>query len=476
MVSLTELLDVLATYNPESDLDLVRKVYTSAESAYAGMTLLNGAPYISHPLAVAHTLAGLRLDAATVAAGLLNHTVPVDNRETAIKDIKDAFWEEVVDIVEEAAEFHLAGTANHQGARDKNVHKMLLARCKDIRALILALADFLQTMRAFAYRGPHRLQRVAREIMDVYAPLANHLGLHRMELELEDLCFRCLQPDVYARISDWLKERRPTDEEYISEVTGILRGILDEYGIQASLKSRIKQASRVFHTMTAQNLDLDEVPGIIVFRIIVQDKKDCYAALGLVHDTWKSLPGRIRDYISMPKANGYQSLHTTVIGPGGKRMEVQIRTEEMDRLAEDGPIARWGYAEGCRRLRELPEMENDSGRVPRPPLNGDIYVFTPKGAARILPKDATPVDFAYQIHTEMGNRCVGAKVNHRLAPLSTELHSGDIVEIFMSAKGSPRSDWLEFVKTDKARARIRRFIRMEEQGDGTAPGRETLEK
>lgn len=469
-----DILDILGANNPQADFDLARRAHAYAESAHAGQTLRNGAPYIAHPLAVADTLARLGLDATAVAAGLLQHAV-VDT-EASIKGIEEAFGEELAGIVDGLTKIDLLRFENEEGRRGGNIRETLLAVSENIRALIVHLADRLQALRALYCQSPHRQQRIARETMDIHIPLAKFLGLHRIELELEGFCFRYTRPEAYGRINDWLEKRRAEDEEYIREVTDILRGVLDGHGIQADLKSRIKRVSRIFHAMTARNPDLDAVHGLITFRIIVNDVKDCYVALGLLHAAWRPVPGGCRDYIAVPKANGYQALHTTVTGPRGKHMDVHIRTEEMDRLAENGPVSRWWSEAGRRvrgkgarcsnRLRAMLEMEEYPERFPPPPPTGYIVVFTPKGAIKELPNNATPVDFAYQIHTELGDRCVGAKVNGRLAPLHAALHSGDTVEIILSASGRPRPDWLRFVKTRKARTRIRRFVRAEERGCG----------
>ncbi len=491
MIRIQEILDAITVYNPQADLELVQKAYVYAASAHAGQTRLSGEPYLSHPLAVAYTLAQLRLDEATIVAGLLHDTV--EDTKATIDEIDEAFGEEVADIVDGVTKISLMTFDSKEEQQAENIRKMILAMSEDIRVLIVKLADRLHNMSTLDFQKSHKQKLIAQETMDIYAPLANRLGLHRIKLDLEDLSFRYIRPDVYGQIDEWLVKHRASDEEYINEVIGILRGFLTENDIEATLKGRIKHVYSIFHKMTAQNLDLDDMHDIIAFRVIVKDVKDCYAALGLVHATWRPVPGRFKDYISMPKANMYQSLHTTVIGPRGERMEVQLRTEEMDRLAENGLASHWLYKEGGRVkakdvrqftwLREMldwQKMESDSREFLRSLrfdlFKDEIYVFTPKGAIKELPEEATPVDFAYQIHTEVGHQCVGAKVNGKLVPLSTALHSGDTVEIITDPNRHPSRDWLKFVKTAKARTRIQHFIRTEERGRSIALGREMLEK
>ncbi len=491
MIRIQEILDVIAAYNPEADLELVQKAYVYAASAHAGQTRLSGEPYLSHPLAVAHTLAQLRLDEATIVAGLLHDTV--EDTKATIDEIEDAFGEEVADIVDGVTKISLMSFETKEEQQAENIRKMILAMSEDIRVLIVKLADRLHNMRTLDFQKSHKQKLIAQETMDIYAPLANRLGLHRIKLELEDLSFRYIRPDVYSQIDAWLTRHRAADEEYINEVIGVMRGFLDKNGVAAVLKGRIKHVYSIFHKMTAQNLDLDEMHDIIAFRVIVKDVKDCYAALGLVHATWRPVPGRFKDYISMPKANMYQSLHTTVIGPRGERMEVQLRTDEMDRLAENGLASHWLYKEGgkvkakdvrqftwLREMLDWQKMESDSREFLRSLrfdlFKDEIYVFTPKGAIKELPEEATPVDFAYQIHTEVGHQCVGAKVNGKLVPLSTALRSGDAVEIITDPNRHPSRDWLKFVKTAKARTRIQHFIRTEERVRSIALGREMLEK
>ncbi|MDR3073864.1 MAG: bifunctional (p)ppGpp synthetase/guanosine-3',5'-bis(diphosphate) 3'-pyrophosphohydrolase [Deltaproteobacteria bacterium] len=491
MIRIQDIIDTVASYNPDADFALLQKAYVYAASAHAGQTRLSGEPYLSHPLEVAHTLAQLRLDEATIVAGLLHDTV--EDTKATIEEIDENFGEEVADIVDGVTKISLMTFESKEEQQAENIRKMILAMSEDIRVLIVKLADRRHNMRTLTYQKSHKQRLIAQETMDIYTPLANRLGLHRMKLELEDLSFRYIKPDAYAHITEWLEKNRAGDEEYIDEVIGMLGSVLSQNEIKARIKGRIKHAYSIYHKMAAQNLTMDEMHDIIAFRVVVEDIKDCYAALGLVHASWRPVPGRFKDYISMPKANMYQSLHTTVIGPRNERMEVQIRTEEMDRLAENGLASHWLYKEGSRVkakdvrqftwLREMidwQKMESDSREFLRSLrfdlFKDEIYVFTPKGEVKELPEGATPVDFAYQIHTQVGSRCIGAKVNGKLVPLSTALRSGDMVEILTDPNRHPSRDWLKFVKTAKARTRIQHYIRTEERERSISLGREILEK
>jgi GTP pyrophosphokinase len=491
MIRIQDILDTIASYNTDADLALAQKAYVYAAAAHAGQTRLSGEPYLSHPLEVANTLARLRLDEASVVAGLLHDTV--EDTKATVEEIEEEFGEEVADIVDGVTKISLMTFETKEEQQAENIRKMILAMSEDIRVLIVKLADRLHNMRTLNFQKLHKQKLIAQETMDIYAPLANRLGLHRIKLDLEELSFRYLKPDAYAHISEWLEKHRADDEEYIDDVINVLNAILEKNGIQARIKGRIKHPYSIYHKMAAQNLTMDEMHDIIAFRVIVADLKDCYAALGLVHAEWRPIPGRFKDYISMPKANMYQSLHTTVIGPRNERMEVQIRTDEMDRLAENGLASHWLYKEGGRVrakdvrqftwLREMldwQKMESDSREFLRSLrfdlFKDEIYVFTPKGEVKELPEEATPVDFAYQIHTQVGNTCVGAKINGKLVPLSARLHSGDMVEIITDAHRRPSRDWLKFIKTAKARTRIQHYIRTEERTRSITLGREMLEK
>ncbi|MDR2124107.1 MAG: bifunctional (p)ppGpp synthetase/guanosine-3',5'-bis(diphosphate) 3'-pyrophosphohydrolase [Desulfovibrio sp.] len=491
MIGIQEIMDKMGEFHGPEQLEPVRKAYAYAEAAHTGQMRRSGQPYLSHPTSVAYSLASMRMDGATVAAGLLHDTV--EDTGVTLGDLEENFGKDVAGLVDGVTKISMLNFDSKEERQAENIRKMILAMNDDLRVLFVKLADRLHNMRTLEYLSAERRRGIARETMDIYAPLANRLGLHRVKLELEDLSFRYLHPDAYSHITEWIAKNRAADAEYIQEVIRTMRKILEKNGITARLKGRIKQIYSIYRKMHAQSLSLDEMHDIVAFRAIVKDVKDCYAVLGLVHAAWKPVPGRFKDYISMPKANMYQSLHTTVVGPKGERMEIQIRSEAMDNLAENGVASHWLYKEGGRIkagdirefnwLREIldwTKLESDSREFMRSLRFGlfkdEIYVFTPKGRVLELPENATAVDFAYQVHTEVGNRCAGGKVNGKLVPLSTPLKSGDTVEIITAANRRPSRDWLKFVKTAKARTRIQHFIRTEEKARSISLGRELLEK
>ncbi len=491
MIRIQDILDKILAYNPDADQDAIRKAYVYAASKHAGQTRLSGEPYLSHPLAVADTLAGMRLDEFSIMAGLLHDTV--EDTHATIEEIDEEFGEEVADIVDGVTKISLMNFDSKEAQQAENIRKMMLATNEDMRVLIVKLADRLHNMSTIDFQAPEKQLRIATETMDIYAPLANRMGLHRIKLDLEDLSFRILKPEAYNQINDWLEEHRSADNAYIEEVIDILNKMLTDNEIEGSVKGRIKHTYSIYRKMTAQNVTMDQMHDIIAFRVLVPEVKDCYAVLGLVHAAWRPVPGRFKDYISMPKGNMYQSLHTTVTGPRGERMEVQMRTHEMDNLAENGMASHWLYKEGKRVrtkdvrafdwLREMLDWqkhETDSREFLRSLrfdlFKDEIFVFTPKGAVLELPENATPVDFAYQIHTKVGDHCTGAKVNGRLVPLNTPLKSGDLVEIISDQSRNPSRDWLKFVKTAKARTRIQQYIRTEERARSIDLGKEILEK
>ena len=491
MIRIQDILDKAAAYQKPEDVELLRKAYVYAAAAHAGQVRQSGEPYLSHPLAVAYTLADMRMDPASVAAGLLHDTV--EDTQVSIEDIDESFGEDVADIVDGVTKISMLTFDSKEEQQAENIRKMILAMNEDMRVLFVKLADRLHNMRTLTFMQPEKQRSIAQETMDIYAPLANRLGLHRLKLELEDLSFRYVHPDAYSQITEWIERHSADDTEHINSVIAILENTLSQSGIKVRIKGRIKHIYSIYRKMLSLNITLDEMHDIIAFRAVVPDLKDCYAALGLVHSIWTPVPGRFKDYISMPKANMYQSLHTTVIGPKGERMEVQIRSEEMDRLAEHGLASHWLYKEGARVkskdlaqfawLREMldwTKMESNPKEFLRSLrfdlFKDEIYVFTPRGAVKELPEGATPVDFAYQIHTQIGDRCSGAKINGKLMPLATLLKSGDTVEIITAQGRRPSRDWLKFVKTAKARTRIQYFIRTEERARSISLGKEMLEK
>lgn len=505
MKDIENILDTLGSYNPEANLDLVRKAHDHAASALAGLTLRNGAPTLSRSLAVAHTLSLLRVDETVIAAGLVYDTaLMMDGGSDPCEDIRKNFGSEVAAIVAGAikADQMRFSYAEQRGEtlRDQqpedHIRKLQLALSEDVRVLLVILAYRMHELLYLGCQPQHRQERIARETRDIYLPLVHRLGLGAVEDELEDRIFRHLQPEAYHRIRKWLEKRRPSDETHIREVSVLLHDALETTGIDAAIKGGVKPIHSIHTEHTAPaGLDLDEIDTVIV-TVIVKNTQECYEALGLAYSIWKPVPGRFGDFIASPAVDMRRGLRTTVLGPRMKRAELLIRTEGMHSQAERGMLSCWWNEDGglvklshrpdhVRRFDELRELL-ELVQYQRPdfdpeppiwdPLSDIIVVFTPNGALQELPRGATPVDFAYRIHTELGNHCIGAKVNGKLSPLHSELHSSDIVEIIISAKGHPSRDWLSFVKTEKARKRIRRFVRMEENSRSIAQGRDLLKK
>ena len=479
------ILSRLAANSTEAEQALVRKAYAYAAAAHAGQVRLSGEPYLSHPLAVAEVLAELGFDAHSVAAGLLHDTV--EDTKVTLEEVDAEFGEQVADIVDGVTKISMMTFDSKEEQQAENIRKMILAMSHDIRVPIVKLADRVHNMRTLDFQKAHKRQRIAQETMDIYVPLANRLGLHRLKLELEGLSFKYIHPDVYAQISDWLESNQVVERQLIAKIIAKLEGILSSNQIEGTVWGRIKHIYSIYKKMTEQNLTLDDMHDILAFRVIVKDVRDCYAVLGLVHAQWKPVPGRFKDYISMPKANGYQSLHTTVIGPEGERIEIQIRTERMDAVAERGIAAHWRYkgvnagSDGSEMwMKQLRELMEDKTRplaqnFDAKPSSGEIFVFTPGGDLRKLPEGATVLDFAFDIHTSLGLTCSGGKVNNRPAAIRDVLHNGDIVEVLTQKNQKPKADWLGFVTTSKARTRIKASLR-EEHTKNARLGREELER
>lgn len=493
MIRINEILDKTAVYLSEQEQALITKAYVFSAAAHAGQVRLSGEPYLSHPLEAAGILADMRLDAASVAAGLLHDTV--EDTKATVDEIEELFGEEVADIVDGVTKISLIPFQSKEEAQAENIRKMILAMAEDIRVVLVKLADRLHNMRTLEFQKPVKQALIAQETMDIYAPLANRLGLHRIKTELEDLSFKYLKPDVYNQIKTGVDRHHTLDESYIDKVIAQIKELVAPNHIRARIFGRRKHLWSVFNKMRVQGLTIDQVHDLVAFRVIVETIRDCYAVLGLVHSIWKPVPGRFKDYISMPKANMYQSLHTTVVGPGGERIEIQIRTVEMNRLAEEGVAAHWKYKERekgkfnpkdverfqwLRQImdwqRELKDSREFVANLRFDLFQDEVYVFTPKGEVKELPEGATAVDLAFLIHTAVGEHCAGAKVNGKLVPLETPLKNGDTVEIITDKNRHPNRDWLRFVKTAKARTRIKHFIRTEERVRSIALGREMLDK
>lgn len=491
MIRLNDIVDQVLSYHPEADVSLIEKAYVYSAKVHAGQVRLSGEPYLMHPLEVAGILAQMKLDVFSIASGLLHDTL--EDTKTKLDDLIRLFGEEVAQIVDGVTKIGRFEYGSYEERQAENMRKMILAMATDIRVVLIKLADRLHNMRTLNYQAVGKQRLIAQETLDIYAALAGRLGIDWIKTELEDLAFSYLEPDMYEEIVSGLKRNEEERERYIKEVKGIIQGKLAEYDLQGNVGGRPKHIYSIYKKMMAQNLDLEHIYDIIAFRIILNSIRECYEALGVIHSSWKPIPGRFKDYIGMPKANMYQSLHTTVIGPYGERVEIQIRTEDMHRIANEGIAAHWVYKEDrsvaesdSKRfswLRQLLEWQQDL-KDPREFLEtvrvdlfpDDVYVFTPNGDVKAFPRGSTPIDFAYSIHTEVGQQCTGAKVNGKLVPLKYELRNGDIVEIITSAKHVPSKDWLKIVKTSRARTRIRHWIKTEEREGSIALGREICER
>ncbi len=491
MIRLNDIVDRVLSYHPEADVSLIEKAYVYSAKVHAGQVRLSGEPYLMHPLGVAGILARMRLDVFSIASGLLHDTL--EDTDTKPDDLKRLFGTEVAQIVDGVTKIGRFEFSSHEERQAENMRKMILAMADDIRVVLIKLADRLHNMRTLNYHAVGKQRLIARETMDIYAPLAGRLGIDWIKTELEDLSFSYIDPDVYEEIVSGLKRNEEERERYIKEVKDVIEKKLAELDLKGKVSGRPKHIYSIYKKMIVQNLDLEHIYDIIAFRIILNSIRECYEALGVIHSSWKPIPGRFKDYIGMPKANMYQSLHTTVIGPYGERVEIQIRTEEMHRIANEGIAAHWVYKEGrsvpesdSKRftwLRELLEWQQDL-KDPREFLEtvrvdlfpDDVYVFTPNGDVKAFPRGSTPIDFAYSVHTEVGNQCTGAKVNGKLVPLKYELKNGDIVEIITSSKHVPSKDWLKIVKTSRARTRIRHWIKTEERERSITLGREICER
>ncbi len=486
------LLAKMRHYHPNEDLSLVERAYAFAQERHAGQKRKSGKPYFTHPYRVADILADMMLDATTVAAGLLHDTVE-DCEGCDIHTIETLFGQEVALLVDGVTKLSRLDLASREEQQAESLRKMFFAMAKDIRVVLIKLADRLHNMRTLKFQDPKRQQRIARETLDVYSPLAHRLGMSAIKWELEDLSLRYIDPEGYYDLVEKVGMKREEREKSIRTVIDMLFEKLGEQGIKAEIDGRPKHFYSIYRKMKSQNKTFDQIYDLIAVRVVVESIPDCYAALGVVHTLWTQVPNRFKDYISMPKPNMYQSLHTTVVGLGGMPFEVQIRTREMHRTAEFGIAAHWRYKEGKQAdalddklywLRQILDWQNET-RDPGEFMDAlkvdlfsdEVFVFTPKGDVVSMPRGATPVDFAYSIHTAVGNKCVGAKVNGRIVPLSTELDSGDFVEIMTSsASHGPSRDWLQIVKTSEARSKIRAWFKHEFKDENMVKGRDMLEK
>lgn len=492
-MSISELMEKLHKASPEG-IKLVERAYSFAEEAHRGQLRNSGEEYIQHPLEVAKILSELEMDEATIAAAFLHDVV--EDTEYTLEEIEKEFGSHVALLVDGVTKLGRIEYKSKEELQVENLRKMFLAMAKDIRVILIKLADRLHNMRTLKYHSPHKQKEIAQETLEIFAPLANRLGIFRIKWELEDLAFRYIKPQEYHDLSEGIAVKRAEREEQINEVISLLGQRLAEVGIKADIAGRPKHFYSIYRKMITQHKELSEIYDLTAVRVIVDSVNDCYGALGIVHTMWKPMPGRFKDYIAMPKPNMYQSLHTTLVGAHGEPFEIQIRTWEMHRTAEYGIAAHWKYKEGGNKptsgsfeeklswLRQMLEWQHDSRDAGefmeslKIDLFADtVFVFTPSGDVVELPAGSCPVDFAYRVHTDVGHRCVGAKINNRIVPLDTKLSNGNIVEILTSKQSNgPSRDWLNFVKTSQAKNRIRGWFRKEKKEENTARGKDSLER
>jgi len=491
MIRINDILDRMAAINPEADLDVVERAYVFSARAHEGQLRLSGEPYLSHPLEVAYILADMNLDPESVAAGLL-HDVIEDTKSTP-EEIQRIFGPQVLHIVLGVTKLSKLSFSSALARQAESIRRMLLAMADDIRVILIKLADRLHNMRTLQYQKTAKRRKIAQETRDIYAPIAARLGIFWMKKELEDTAFMYLQAEDYARIEAMINTDRIKREEYVETIKNYVTNKMVDANLTCEVLGRYKNIYSIYNKMVSQNLAFEDVYDIIAFRIVLDTVPQCYEALGLIHSLWKPIDIKFKDYIARPKPNMYQSLHTTVIGPLGERIEIQIRTHEMDRVAKSGIAAHWQYKEGrsfdpsgARSFAWIQNLIENQENI-RDPIEfmenvridlypDEVHVFTPKGEIRTLPKGATPVDFAYMIHSEVGHQCTGAKVNGRMVPLKYELQTGDVVEVITTKNHQPSKDWLKFVKSVKARSKIRQWIKTQEKDRSVALGREMCEK
>jgi GTP pyrophosphokinase len=486
-----QLLAKVAENRPGDDLEIIRKAYDFSLKHHQGQTRASGEPYLIHPLEVALVLADMKLDSTAISAGLLHDAI--EDTPVTHEDIRREFGEQVVHIVEGVTKIDKIDMASREERQAENVRKMVLAMVDDIRVVLIKLADRLHNMRTLKHLPEERRQHVARETLEIYAPLAHRLGMGKVRGELEDLSFRYVDPIGYEQVRSAVEQRRKAGEAFLAKVVKILQQKLRENGVEARVESRIKRLYSIHQKLLRQRITVDQVYDLLAVRIITTSVKDCYTALGAIHQMWRPVPGRIKDFIAMPRPNLYQSLHTTVITEDGHQFEVQIRTEEMHKMAEEGIAAHWKYKDGTpvtakdeqrlAWLRQVVEWQQDV-KDPNEFLSTlkvdlypeEVYTFTPMGKVVILPRDASAIDFAYAIHTEVGHTCVGAKVNGRIVPLRSKLRNGDVVEIMTQPGHNPSRDWLSFAKSTRARNKIRHWLNIHQRERAIEIGKKLMEK
>jgi GTP diphosphokinase / guanosine-3',5'-bis(diphosphate) 3'-diphosphatase len=489
---LAELLDHVSAYNPDADRDRIRAAFDYACDQHTGQMRKSGETFIHHPWAVAVICAELKLDTATIQAALLHDVV--EDTDAELEDIRERFGDEVTLLVDGVTKLARISFQSREQAQVENYRKMIVAMAQDLRVVLIKLADRLHNIRTIGALGKQKQLQTARETLEIYAPLAHRLGIHSIKWELEDLAFQTLHPRRFTEIRAMVNQTRTDRERFAEQASTILSRELDDTGIAAEIAGRAKHYYSIYSKMSQGGKEFNEIYDLTALRVLVDSLKDCYGAIGIIHSLWKPMPGRFKDYIAMPKVNMYQSLHTTVIGPQGKPLEIQVRTQEMHQTAEYGIAAHWLYKEkpqtstrgdaGMAWLTQLMDWQKDA-RDPgefmdtlRVDLFSDeVYVFTPKGEVKSLPVGATPLDFAYAVHTDVGHRCVGAKVNGRIVPLHYQLKSGEFVEVLTAKQGrGPSRDWLNLVKTSRAKNKIRQFFSQQQREDLEQKGRESLQQ
>ncbi|MGH9327904.1 MAG: RelA/SpoT family protein [Terriglobia bacterium] len=491
MLQLEEFLRKVSACRPVGNAELLRKAYEFSAREHRAQKRLSGEPYVSHPLEVAGILADLKLDDTCLAAGMLHDVV--EDTPATINQVRQEFGPEVARLVEGVTKISRIEFLSPEDKQAENLRKMVLAMVDDIRVVLVKLADRLHNMRTLGHLPPEKRLRIARETIEIYAPIAHRLGMGKMRGELEDLAFEHLEPEAFAEVKQAVESRREVSERFLEEVCALVRGKMVEVHLPVRVEGRIKRLYSIWQKLKRQQISIEQVYDLLAVRIITDSVKNCYGALGVVHNTWRPVPGRVKDFIAIPRPNLYQSLHTSVIGPQGQPFEVQIRTEDMHRVAEEGIAAHWKYKDGRSLtgqdenrfawLRHLVEWQQEM-RDPADFLSTlkidlypeEVYTFTPKGKVIVLPREATTIDFAYAIHTEVGRHCVGAKVNGRIVPLKYRLRNGDIVEIDTQVGHNPSRDWLGLVKTARARNKIKHWINLAERREAVEIGRKLLEK
>jgi GTP pyrophosphokinase len=490
MIRFEDIQEKVEAYMPEADLDLLRKAYVFSAKEHKGQTRSSGEPYLTHPLSVAGILADMKLDMTCIVAGLLHDVL--EDTLTSRDALESHFGRDIAHVVEGLTKIARISFNSREQQQAESFRKMMLAMVDDIRVILVKLADRLHNMRTLEHLSPRQQERIARETLEIYAPIANRLGMAKIKNELEDLALRYLDPAGYQALASALDERRKVTEDFIRGIRDTLKRELDKAGVSCEITGRRKHLYSIYKKIKRQGIDVAEVYDYIAFRILTQSVKDCYGALGTVHGMWRPVPGRIKDFIAMPKPNMYQSLHTSVMTDRGQPFEVQIRTHEMHRIAEEGIAAHWKYKEGAdpqekdanvEWLRQIMEWQQEL-KDPREFLNmvkvdlypEEVYCFTPQGQVKSFPRGATPIDFAYSVHTEVGHRCVGARINGRLIPLRTELKNGDIVEIVTSPNHHPSQDWLTIARTPRARAKIRQWLNVDRRNRAIELGRTVADR